>query len=68
MRLTIAALGWELDLSLGPADTSAVEGASLDGGTTAAYPVGFVHTFEQPDMVGLPPDRSNGWPDEDRRR
>lgn len=67
MRVTIAAFGLELDVTFGPADapSPAPDGASLDGGTTSAYPMGFVAVHDQPDMVGLPPDRSNGWPDED---
>lgn len=54
MRVTIAALGFELDLTFGPTtETAAVDGASLDGGTTSAYPMGFVVRHEVPDEVAI---------------
>lgn len=42
MRLTLALLGWELDITLGPESPEAEDaGSSLDGGTTASTPIGF---------------------------
>jgi hypothetical protein len=66
MRLTLALLGWELDLSLAPSDapTPVPDGASLDGGTTASYPVGFTAAYDVP--ADLPwVERNNGWGDEE---
>ena len=43
MRLTIHALGWTFDWSLEPtvAEDEPAPDASMDGGTTAAMPMGF---------------------------
>ena len=45
MRLTLQLLGLELDITFGPQDTDASAPCSLDGGTTASYPVGFVRSI-----------------------
>lgn len=67
MRLTSAALGWTIDWSIEPTATEAADDgdSSLNGGTTAAYPVEFTATFDLPEEVAVPM-RCNGWPDEDR--
>lgn len=44
MRLTLTLCGFELDITLGR-ETSDEPGCSLDGGTTASYPVGFVRSI-----------------------
>ena len=44
MRVTLVLLGWTFDWSLEPTAAEAEdESNSLDGGTTASYPVGFTH-------------------------
>lgn len=45
MRLTIVLLGHTFDLSLEPTTAETEEASSLDGGTTAAYPVGFTGPY-----------------------
>lgn len=49
MRLTLQLLGLELDVTLGPADAPSPapddQGASLNGGTTASYPVGYAPSY-----------------------
>lgn len=56
MRFTLRLLGFEvLDLSLGD-DVAEDEGCSLDGGTTAAYPIGF--TMRAGEELGVRPE----WP------
>jgi hypothetical protein len=52
MRVTLALLGWTLDWSLEPTATEA-ETCSLDGGTTAAYPMGFTH-WPVPEEIAAP--------------
>jgi hypothetical protein len=67
VRLTIALLGLELDLTFGMAGVEAEDedpAAALNGGTTAAYPISFVGSFEPVDECALPM-RNNGWGDEE---
>lgn len=66
MRLTIALLGLELDLTFGPATAEEAEdeAAALNGGTLASTPISFVGTYDVP--ADLPwVERDNGWGDED---
>lgn len=55
MRLTIALLGFELDLTFGPATTASEDdpAAALNGGTLAAYPMGFTH-WPVPEEIAAP--------------
>jgi hypothetical protein len=58
VRVTLSLLGWELDLTLGPADAPSPapddEASSMDGGTTASYPISFTATYEMPEEFGIP--------------
>lgn len=69
MRLTLSALGFELDLSFGPAsdEDTAVEGADLSGGTLGS--IGPVTTvgFTTPEDVPLP-QRTPAWDEPEERR
>ena len=54
MRLTLTLLGHTLDLSLEAAGTDDCDhGSSLDGGTTASYPVGF-SPWPVPEEISAP--------------
>jgi hypothetical protein len=67
MRLTLELLGWTFDWSLAQTTEAEDDAASaLNGGTLAAYPVGFTAAFEMPDEMPLPM-RNNGWGDEGNR-
>ena len=66
MRLTVDWLGLTLDVSFGPTAAVEVEGASLDGGTTASTPVGFIVRHEIPaDADG--PWRTPSWDEPEER-
>jgi hypothetical protein len=50
MRVTVALLGWTFDVSLSPdaAEEATDEGSALNGGTLAAYPMGFTACHDTP--------------------
>lgn len=61
MRLTLALLGLELDVTFGPVDEPATDGASLDGGTTGSIgPVGFTQPVSNVEDVPMP-QRTPAW-------
>lgn len=65
MRVTASLLGWTMDWSLSPdAAEDTDEGAALNGGTLAAYPVGFTHAMAIPEEVVMP-QRTPAWDDEE---
>jgi hypothetical protein len=71
MRLTIALLGFELDMTLGPAaaDDAADEdpAAALNGGTLASQPISFVGTYDVPEEVSAP-QHCPSWDEPEERR
>lgn len=56
MHLTLRLLGFEvLSVEYATDDEYAEGGCSLDGGTTAAYPIGFAPSEPQPWDMDCPP-------------
>lgn len=53
MRLTLALLGFEMDLTFGPATTASEDDPLRDLGATGSTPVGFVVAHEIPDEAAI---------------
>lgn len=65
MRVTIAALGFELDVTFGPTAAAVDDpAAAMNGGTTASTPMGFVAQWPAPEDIPLP-QRTPPWDDEE---
>lgn len=69
MRLTIALLGLELDLSFGIAavDEDEDPAAALNGGTLSSYPITWTGNYGTPEEAPLP-QRTPAWDEPEEQR
>lgn len=67
MRVTVCLLGFELDLTLGPATTDdSDDGSALNGGTLASTPISFVTSWPVPEEIPIQP-HTPAWDEPEER-